>query len=334
MGIDLLALQPHKVSRDLSGYVTYIYGPPKVGKTTLASQMPGCLLCAFEPGYNAIPGIIAQDIHTWSEFKQVVRELRKEEVHEKFQSVVIDTLDLAATLCEKFICQKENVDNISDLAYGKGTRMTKLEMETTFRIIVQMGYALFFIGHEKDKTFKKENGEEFNQTVPSLQPSYNEVAVNMADIFAYAHPTLLEDGTNVSMLTLRSLDNSVAAGNRFKYMEAEIPFTYKALSQALVNAINKEQEAIGDDLFTDEPQTYAENTLSFSDLKNDFDGLIATIQHRVTQIDFNNIWAPTIQSIVTKHLGKGKTVASMDASQADTLQLIVDELSEEVNKMD
>ena len=46
MHIDLLSLKPHKVSRDLSGYVTYIYGPPKVGKTTLASQMPGCLLCA------------------------------------------------------------------------------------------------------------------------------------------------------------------------------------------------------------------------------------------------------------------------------------------------
>ena len=27
MAINLLNIQPHKVSRDLSGYVTYIYGP-------------------------------------------------------------------------------------------------------------------------------------------------------------------------------------------------------------------------------------------------------------------------------------------------------------------
>lgn len=32
MAINLLALEPHKVSRDLSGYITYIYGPPKSGK--------------------------------------------------------------------------------------------------------------------------------------------------------------------------------------------------------------------------------------------------------------------------------------------------------------
>lgn len=29
MGIDLMALQPHKVSRDLSGYITYVYGAEK-----------------------------------------------------------------------------------------------------------------------------------------------------------------------------------------------------------------------------------------------------------------------------------------------------------------
>lgn len=29
-GIDLLAIEPHKISRDLSGYITYIYGMPKI----------------------------------------------------------------------------------------------------------------------------------------------------------------------------------------------------------------------------------------------------------------------------------------------------------------
>lgn len=29
MAIDLLGIQPHKVSRDLSGYITFVYGPPK-----------------------------------------------------------------------------------------------------------------------------------------------------------------------------------------------------------------------------------------------------------------------------------------------------------------
>lgn len=28
MAINLLSIQPHKVSRDLSGYITYLYGIP------------------------------------------------------------------------------------------------------------------------------------------------------------------------------------------------------------------------------------------------------------------------------------------------------------------
>ena len=39
MGISIFDIKPHKVSRDLSGYITYIYGKGKTGKTTLASQM-------------------------------------------------------------------------------------------------------------------------------------------------------------------------------------------------------------------------------------------------------------------------------------------------------
>ena len=75
MAIDLLNLQPHKVSRDLSGYITYIFGAAKIGKTSLAAQAPDCLLLAAERGYNGLSGIIAQDITSWSDMRQVFREL-------------------------------------------------------------------------------------------------------------------------------------------------------------------------------------------------------------------------------------------------------------------
>lgn len=67
MAINLLDVKPHKVSRDLSGYVTYIYGEGGTGKTTLASQLDKALLLGFEIGYLAIPGIMAQPIKTWGE---------------------------------------------------------------------------------------------------------------------------------------------------------------------------------------------------------------------------------------------------------------------------
>lgn len=50
MAINLKALQPHKISRDLSGYITYIYGPGGAGKTTFGVQAEKPLLLAFEKG--------------------------------------------------------------------------------------------------------------------------------------------------------------------------------------------------------------------------------------------------------------------------------------------
>ena len=93
MGIDLLQIQPHQVSRDLSGYITYIYGAAKVGKTSLAAQTKDCLLIAAEKGYNAIGGIIAQDVTSWSEMRQVYKELKKDEVKARFKVLIIDTID-------------------------------------------------------------------------------------------------------------------------------------------------------------------------------------------------------------------------------------------------
>lgn len=64
MAIDICALQPNVVNRNLLGYSFLFYGDPKTGKTTIASKFPKALLLAFEKGYMAIPGIMAQPINS------------------------------------------------------------------------------------------------------------------------------------------------------------------------------------------------------------------------------------------------------------------------------
>ena len=86
-GIDLLSIQPHQVSRDLRGYSVFFYGEPKSGKTTIATKFPKHLLLAFEKGYNAIPGAMAQPINSWSEFRKVLRQLKDPAAKEKFETV-------------------------------------------------------------------------------------------------------------------------------------------------------------------------------------------------------------------------------------------------------
>ena len=329
MAINLLSLTPHEVSRDLSGYITYIYGPPKTGKTTLGSQMPKPLLLAFERGYNAIPGIIAQDIMTWAEMKQVVRELKKKEVQETFSTIIVDTVDIAAALCDKYVCAQNDVDVISKIPYGQGWNLLKKEFEEVFRTITQLGYAVYFISHAKEGSFKRQDGTEYTLIRPSVANTYNSIVENMADIYGYMHPVVGEDGKAEVRITLRSLDGTISAGGRFKYIQPEIGSDYKSLVDALNAAIDKEAELTGGKYVTNEKAITPKTVdLDFDELLKEFNDLINTLGAKVSEEEFASYWTPRIVQITENNLGKGKKVNQCTRDQVEMLSMIVIELKD------
>ena len=325
MAIDLMAIEPHKVSRDLSGYITYVYGHEKSGKTTFASHMPSPLILAFEKGYNALPGVLAQDVTTWGEMKQVVRDLKRPEVKERFKSIAIDTVDIAGSLCEKYICSQNGVDALSGIPYGQGWTLVKKEFEETFRTITQLGYAVVFISHAKDKTFKAKNGTEYNQTIPTCASSYNNIAKDMADIYAYAEKYTENNEAKVR-LVLRSPDNSAETGCRFKYIPPIIEFTYDNLVKALNEAIDKEA-AEHDNKYVTDVREQVVVAKSY-----DYEGLIAEFQNLVGKLMNENgdYYGPRITQIVDKYLGKGHKVADATIDQAEFIHLIVTEIKDDL----
>lgn len=327
MAINLLSLQPHKISRDLSGYITYIYGPPKVGKTTLASQMPKPLLLAFERGYNAIAGIIVQDITSWSELKQVIRELKKPEVKEAFHTICVDTVDIAATLCDKYVCNQNDVDTIGQIPYGQGWNLLKKEFEEVFRTITQLGYAVYFISHAKEGVFKRQDGTEFTQIKPSVSTTYNSIIENMTDLYGYMHP-VYKDGVSNIVITLRSEDGSIAAGGRFKYIQKEIGADYQDLVNALNQAIDKEAEVKGSNYVTNERETIVKIDLDYDNLMNKFNKIIEDIINSTTQEEFQSNWSPRIIQITERYLGKGKKVSQCTRDQVEMLSLIISDLED------
>ena len=327
MAIDLLAIQPHKVSRDLSGYITYVYGAEKSGKTTFASHMPAPLILAFEKGYNTLPGVMAQDMTSWGDMKQVVRQLKNPAVKEMYKSIAVDTVDLAGSMCEKYICAQNGVDALSGIPYGQGWTMVKKEFEEVFRTIVQLGYAVVFISHSKDKTFKAKNGNEYNQIIPTCPTSYNNIAKDMADIYAYAEK-YTENGEAKVRLVLRSPDNSAETGCRFKYIPPIIEFTYDNLVKALNEAIDKEAAMHNNKFVTDNREVAViETTYDYEALIAEFQGLVGELMNKNAQH-----YGPRITQIVDRYLGKGKKVSDATIDQVEFIHLIVSEIKEELMK--
>lgn len=325
----LLNLEPSVVSRDLTGYITYIYGAAKVGKTTFAKDM-GALILACEDGTRAMSGAYAQIMQNWSDIRLMARLLKDERMKNKYKAIAVDTIDIAAALCDKYICNQNGVDKLGEIPYGGGWSAFKKEFEDVFRGIALQGYAVLFISHDKEKVITRQNGTEYTKIVPTVSDSINNIIKNMSDIIAYGYQAPDSDDR---FMILRS-DGSVEAGTRFPYMESKIPFGYNHLVDALNKAIDEEEKHNGAKAVTANKITRPiPAELDFDELMDSFNNTIVELINQVGEEKFQSFWSPRIISVTEKYLGKGKKVNNCTRDQVEQLRLIVTELEDTIKQL-
>ena len=339
--VDLWDIKPHQVSRDLKGYSVFFYGEPKSGKTTTAAKFPKSLLLAFEKGYNTLAGIMANPINSWAEFRKVLRQLKDERSKEMFSTIIVDTADIAYDYCTKYICDNAKrtdggygVDKVSDIPYGQGYGMIEKEFDECLRSIVQMDYGLVLISHSTDKTFTDENGVEYNKIVPTLDKRATKVVSRMTDIIGYSREVTDEEGKSSVKLFMRGTSRFMA-GSRFRYTPDYIDFNYNNLVDAIADAIDKQMQEDGEEYFTDEKNNLFEDTtkeLDFDELMNNFNSMVNGLIEANDDTIFKEFWQPRIVQITDKYLGRGQKVSQCSREQTEALSLIVDDLTELIQK--
>ena len=308
-----------------------------MGKTTTATKFPNHLLLAFEKGYNAIPGAMAQPLNSWGEFRKVLRQLKEDEVKEKFETIIIDTADIAYDYCENYICSNNGVDSIGDIGFGKGYTMVAKEFDECLRKIVQLNYGLVLISHAVDKTFTDEAGREYNQIVPTLGNKPRNIVARMCDIIGYSRAVQDAEGNSSTKLFMRGTPRYVA-GSRFKYTPDYIDFSYGELCKAIGDAIDKQAAEDGTDYFTETRNNlYTDTTLEldFDELIKDFNTIVANIPGSTDpkcETDegkhFAEYWKPRITQCIEKYLGKGHHIKDVSRDQIEAMDLIVTELKD------
>ena len=265
--IDILNIEPTVISRDLKGKYILLYGKPKVGKTTLASRFPKNLLVAFEKGYNAIDGIMTQDVSKWADFKLVLRQLEKPEAQEKFDTITIDTATIAYEKCEQFICAQNGVQSIADIPWGQGYAKTKQEFENCLRKITMLGYGLVLISHIETRKEKVDDEHEREILAPSMPKRCYEVVNQIVDIIGYIATEWDDEGNSQRWLYTRQTP-TIMAGSRFKYLAPKIKLGYDELVDAINTAIDKQRELDGATV-VDKTETKTEEKLNFDSIRQE-----------------------------------------------------------------
>lgn len=322
MAVDILNIKPTVISKDLRGKFVMLYSSPKAGKTTMACSFPKNLLCAFEKGYNAISGAMAVDITKWVDFKQVIRQLRKQESKEKFHTITIDTASIAYDLCEQYVCAQNGVQAIGDVLWGQGYAATKKEFENCLREITQLGYGLVLITHEEVKKEPGPNDTEIEVVRPALNKRAYEICNRLVDIIGYIQVEWKEDGSSERWLVTRRTP-TIMAGSRFKYMPPRIKFGYEDLVNAITEAIKESEEKDGA-VVVDKVEEKVEEVLNYNDLMDEAKAIWSKL---VPDTDESSQeMAKTIHKKVEMIFGKPTKISDITEDQIDLLNLVVLEL--------
>lgn len=190
-------------SDTLQDYSILLFGEKKIGKTRLASLFPDSYFIECEPGTK---GVVhrGDPCGSWALFKKMVRLLRTD----KSRTVIVDTVDMAFSMCDDYVCAKLGVDDVSEEDWGKGWRALRKEFTDTMQKLMSMNKGVILISHSTEKEIKTRSGRKYDRVQPTMAGQARDICEAIVDIWAYFH----YDG-DARVLTIRG-DEHISAGHR------------------------------------------------------------------------------------------------------------------------
>lgn len=172
-----------KPSGRLDDKTILLYGPPKIGKSTLVSEFGDVLFFDTEGGLSDLE-VYALPVTDWLTFLEASALAVK---HKKKHPIVcIDTFDRLAIYCSSYMNKRQGVVHESDLEYGKGWSVVRNELSRTLsKLAATPGLGLILISHSKEVEIKQRN-RTIVKAQPDLPKAAREIALGLADVILYA----------------------------------------------------------------------------------------------------------------------------------------------------
>lgn len=320
--MDLLNLEPTKVSKDLKSKIIFFYGDVKSGKTTTASKFPKALIAATEIGTNALNNVFVQPIQKWGDMNRLLKELKKEPVQEKFETIVIDTADNLYDLAEEYVLSQHGVSKIGDIPFGAGYKETEKIFDKALRQIPMLGYGLVIISHATERVLTNEQGEEYSKIQPTLPKAPQKVVNRMSDIVGYSTTIKNEDGQDETRLIMRG-NERVIAGSRWKHTPNSIVFNYDNLVNAIHDAVEKSSDEDGVQALDEQINHYEKkDKRDFEEAREELISIAQAFVESDRLVEFNTVMYDTFDDELK--------ISDLTAKNQDAVEVLIDELKEKL----
>ena len=210
-----------------------IYGPPKIGKTTVLSQLDDCLIIDLEDCSDMIDALKVK-VNNLTELANLGREIIKQ--GKPYKYIAIDTISKLEEWCEaeakkmyKLTAMGKNFDknneglSILSLPNGGGYLYLRLAYKKWIDRLNLLADHIILVGHLKDKMLEKK-GKEVAVKDLDLTGKIKQITCANADAVGYIY----REGEE-TMVSFNSLED-VTAGSRCAHLKGQtMPMNWSSI---------------------------------------------------------------------------------------------------------
>lgn len=170
-----------------------IYGPPKIGKSSLAGAVKGALMIPTEDRVSHIKCDKAPVVKEYKEILEIFDFLISNEKH-SYKRVIIDSLDWLEPILHKHICEKKGYksltdDHNKDTAFQKGLKYQAVEGWKSFLhncdVLRENGLDVIIVAHSQTITVNPPNTDSYDKAVMKIDKNSLSVIEEWADVIAF-----------------------------------------------------------------------------------------------------------------------------------------------------
>ncbi len=202
--------------------ILVLYGPPKIGKTTISSLLDDNLLLDLEDGARFLDAMRI-GIKGLDHLKEVGREIIK--AGKPYKYITLDTVTLLEEWCEMEATRKYKEsaigksfkgNTILTLPNGAGYGLLREEVMPYVRTILPMfADNIIIIGHLKDKLIVDKKGQEVSAKDIDLMGKLRNMVCAQADAVGY----LFRDGED--LMVSFDTKEEIVCGSRCNHLKGQ-----------------------------------------------------------------------------------------------------------------
>lgn len=217
-----------------------IYGPPKMGKSTLAGSTKNALMIPTEDRVAHIDCDKTPVIKEFSEIFEIFDFLL--EGKHNYKRLIIDSLDWLEPLLHKYLCDKNGYKTLSDDSnketnYGKGLKYVAVGGWKTVLhncdVLRDAGMDVIIVAHDTVITVTPPDMDNYDKAVMKIDKNALSVIEEWADIIAYYSKEIF---TTEQKAGAKSQKKAVTSNKRILHLSGESPAMINGNSFGLPNA--------------------------------------------------------------------------------------------------